>query len=157
MENLFIGDRKSSLIELSYEKNPVKLFTDITSIKRPQALTQGEYIETIEQGVTLMRGINPAGDSILVFDMANPFSLLLKAKPPEGDYSFFHYKRNINTATRLPEEILFKSVKYVMIPKLPMAPDTSRFLKDTYSTYINEKLEKIAENMAWEVYKKRFD
>jgi hypothetical protein len=155
MPNLYIGERRMPLVELLQERDPVKLFNAITHSKRQQTLAQGEYIETIELGLSLIKEVNPNRASVLVFDMANPFSLLLGAKPPRGDYSFYHFKRNINANTRLPSDKLFAEVSFLMIPKLPMTPITSQFLLDNYSTYIYHHFFKRTENLAWEIYQKR--
>ena len=154
MDDLFVGERYSYLSQVVNKKNIEELFNEMRVKRRKQPLTQGEYLETIEQGLLLMDGINIDGDSVIVFDLANPFSFLLSSRPPTGDYSWLHKGRNISKNNYIMPEKLFKSVRYVMIPKFPMETPVTPFLTQTYGSYISNKFNKIADNSYWEVYEK---
>lgn len=154
LKGIRIGEKESLLMNVIREEDPYDLFFKLRELHHKQLLTQGEYIETVIDGVTLLANLDKNGKSLIVMDLANPFSFVMSMKPPKGDYSFIHAGRNISKQSHIVPEKLFRTVDYIMWPKFPMQKLTPELSKDIYGEYISAKYAITAQTKYWHLYSK---
>jgi hypothetical protein len=130
------------------------LFDDLRNFEPPEGQPRFmmQYVASIKSGGDLLQSLGVDLERVLVLDFVNPFSAGLNIRPPSGDSSWLHWKRNIDEQNHPPAEVLFADVKIVMIPK----PGINGLpLRDLYGSYILREFQLIKETSEWTVYLRR--
>ncbi|MGV7227610.1 MAG: hypothetical protein ACQ9IQ_03020 [Nitrospirales bacterium] len=155
LRGIRIGEKESLLGEVLNGDNRHELFFKLRDLNHKQPLTQGEYMETVVDGVKLLKNIETTNKSLMVIDLANPFTFIMSMKPPKGDYSFIHAGRNISTKNHIPAEELFQTVDYIMWPIFPMQKLTPELSETIYGDYIKKVYQISAQSDYWTLYAKK--
>ncbi len=104
-------------------------------------LTASIYMQTINDGIEMLRALDQPNRSVVAFDMVNPFPYAADMRPPVEGVPLFW----IREGKRLPvPERFLGGVDYVMVPRLPYQPSHLAKMKEVYGTYLrrNYALEK---------------
>ena len=151
LHGVYVGEKKSYLEEVHAEADPVLLFNKLRADLQ-QWLSQGEYVQTINEGLRLFEAQNVQSGKIVTFDQANPFNFLTGGPPPKNDYSWFHAGRNISKNAHESAQDLFEDVSYIMMPTFPMSYNTTRLLWEIYGEYVEREYVVLAKSMYWTLY-----
>lgn len=122
------------------------LLTRARSIHGNPPLSQEHYLKTIVEGVALVKdkGREPGGVALL--DQVNPFPFALGWRPPSGGNlwydSSFPWPR---------EEVAFRDVRYVLIPKFPTSQDVFSEAWQIYGAYLGKLFVVEAETESWKL------
>jgi hypothetical protein len=155
LPGVYIGEGSSYLDEIHVNANPILLFNELR-LRRPlQPLSQGEYVQTINEGLRLLASHNVQSGKILTFDLANPFNFLSGGPPSKGDYSWFHAGRNISRNAHISASDLFEDVNYIMLPTFPMNYETTRLLLEIYGEHLERAYALIGKTKCWTLYGRR--
>jgi len=155
LPGVYIDEKLSYLDNVRADADPVLLFNELRSTIPLQPLSQSEYVETINEGLKLLHASKVSTGKIVTFDLANPFNFLTGGSPSEGDYSWFHARRDISSDSHLPALELFRDVKYIMMPTFPMAYFTKKTLLEIYAKDIDREFVIVAKSKSWTLYSKR--
>lgn len=112
------------------------------------------YNAAIADGGTLLGGLQPAPQRVLVMDFANPFSAGLGLKPPRGDSPWYHWGRTIDARHFPPAEQIFGDAEIVMQPKRPIERYTGNGMRDIYTPYVTAHYRQIADTRDWRVFRR---
>jgi hypothetical protein len=110
------------------------------------------YFKSLKDGAQALRDLDEAPERILVLDFVNPFSAGLGLPPATGDSTWYHWDRTINDAHHMPAERLFRDVRIVLEPKLPIEHWTGAGMRQLYSAYLDEHFALARETADWRVY-----
>lgn len=119
-----------------------------------QTLGQAEYLQTVGDGVELLRSASPEGGAIFVFDMANPFNAALGRNSPTGIDAWNHLGRTFTKNVHRPAEVMFRNVELVMDPKAPANLGTKKGLQEVYGSYVSTHFKKVGESTYWRLWKR---
>jgi hypothetical protein len=109
------------------------------------------YIATLEDGARALAAVEPRPSHVFVIDFVNPFSAGLGLEPPRGDSSWHHTGRTFNDETFIAPEELFRDVRVVMDPKVPVEGATYNDLRRIYGDYIDTNFKLVRETECWRV------
>lgn len=110
------------------------------------------YVESIDKGGEVLATLGTPPERVAVLDFANPFSAGLGLRPPEGDWAWLHWGRNIDAEHHLPPERLLGDVQILMEPKIGI---NSRPLRNLYGAYIDLHFDLLCETQEWRAYLRR--
>jgi hypothetical protein len=122
-----------------------------------QYLFQTEYITTISDGIDVLKRLAPEDKSVIVLDFTNPFSFILRLPPPRGDALINHVDRILNRDHPIPAKEYFASATFVMIPRVPVMPETRDYLVDVYGGHLARHFRPVAESRYWTVLRRKED
>ncbi len=149
-EGVHIGEGGISYLDKVHaEADPILFFNEV---RHRQSQWQGEYVQTINEGVRLLDAQGVRLGKIVTFDLANPFNFLTDGPPPEGDYSWFHKGRNISKTVHVAAPTLFRDVNYIMVPTFPMLYYTTRLLWEIYGEHVTREYVVLATSKCWTLY-----
>ena len=149
-EPVHIGEGGISYLDKVHaEADPILLFNEM---RYRRSLSQGDYIQTINEGVRLLDAQRVRSGKIVTFDLANPFNFLTGGPPSEGDYSWFHRGRNISQTVHVAAPTLFRDVKYIMVPTFPVLYYTTRLLWEIYGEHVKREYVVLATSKCWTLY-----
>ena len=137
------------------EADPILLFNEERVRPTCKPLSQGDYVQAINDGVRLLDAQEVRSGKIVNFDLANPFNFLTGGPPPEGDYSWFHEGRNISKTVHVAAPILFRDVNYIMVPTCPKLYYITRLLWEIYGEYVTREYVVLATSKCWTLYGRR--
>jgi hypothetical protein len=120
-----------------------------------QSLFQTEYIATVSDGIDVLKRLAPEGKSVVVLDFNNPFSFTLGLPPPRGDALINHVDRILSRNHPIPAEEYFASATFVMIPRVPVLPETRDYLVDVYGGHLARHFRPVAESRYWTVLRRK--
>lgn len=152
LRGIRVGGPPSLLGEVLRAEDRLELYNKVRETCRTRPANGIEYLETVADGSRLLQRVETAGRSAIVLDYTNPFTFIMSMKPPQGDYNFFHAKRNISTENHPPAEQLFNSVDYVLSPKVPAHEPTTKLLEELFSDYLHDHYQLQAESRYWMLY-----
>jgi hypothetical protein len=118
-------------------------------------ISQQHYFRTIKAGERFLKSFGGASDTVVVFDFANPFSLLLGLKPPTGDQLTYYYGYTFTDDIRPPAETLFRDATLVMIPKTAITPQTRDAMARIYGDYVEARYDRVHDDQYWTVWRKK--
>jgi hypothetical protein len=154
LEGFYIDETVSVLDNVHAGADPITVFNEARATRRKQELSQAEYIETVNAGVRLLEAQNIRSGKIVTFDLANPFNFLTRGQPSRGDYSWFHYQRSISKTSYEPAPSLFKDVRFIMLPAIPITYETRQVLWELYGEYVESEYVPRARNKYWTLYER---
>ena len=117
-------------------------------------LLMGEYGEYLHTGIAAAR--QGCGDRarISTIDVVNPFPVLLDW--PEGGGMFFAAAGYLTSKkAHLPDEVMFRDIDCVMVPKLPAQIGFHDTLLDIYGPFLSKSFEPSFESDMWIVLRRR--
>ncbi len=113
-------------------------------VNRPRhELLPYEYVQTIEEAVTLLSHYRPG--TIVLLDQVNPMPFVMGWPPPRGGNLWSGPK-----APQRPAEQLFGSADYVLIPKFStIGAWTEEAITTLYGSYLADHFRDLAETQSW--------
>ncbi|HEY1783427.1 MAG TPA: hypothetical protein VGG79_23910 [Roseiarcus sp.] len=117
-------------------------------------LLMEEYGEYLHTGIAAAR--QGCGDRarISTIDVVNPFPVLLDW--PEGGGMFFAAAGYLTSKkAHLPDEVMFRDIDCVMVPKLPAQIGFRDTLLDIYGPFLSKSFEPSLESDMWTVLRRR--
>jgi hypothetical protein len=154
LEGVYIDEKFSGLDKVHADADPITVFNEARAARKKQELSQAEYIETVNAGVRLLAAQNIQSGKIVTFDLANPFNFLTRGEPSRGDYSWFHNQRSISKTSYEPAPSLFRDVRFIMLPVIPITYETSQVLWELYGEYVESEYVPRARSKYWTLYER---
>ena len=125
---------------------------------RPNAywdrLTMGEYADYLRSGIAAARQGCEDRARIGTIDMLNPFPMLL-GWPTGGGMFAAAPNFLLSKKAHLPNEVMFRDINCVMIPKLPVLLGDRDGLLDIYGSFLSQSFEQSFESDMWTELKLR--
>jgi hypothetical protein len=117
------------------------------------------YLQTVQDGVDGLTGLEEEARGILVLDRANPFSAILGAAPPKGDAAGLLWGRTMNASHAPAPDELLADVRIVMEPKAVQTADASasavEALRNLYGPSVAADFELARETAHWRIHRRR--
>jgi hypothetical protein len=150
------SDDKSLLSKIG--KMPaLDIFTSARVI-RPKTywdnLLMNEYSDYLHGGMTAALKGCADRSRISTIDAVNPFPMLL-GWPTGGGTSFAAVGYAISKKAHLPDEIMFRDINCVMIPKAPVMSGSRDGLLDIYWPFLSRSFQQSFESDMWTVLNRR--
>jgi hypothetical protein len=117
-------------------------------------LRPADYLSTIIEGVTLLGGVASRGQSVVVFDMADPFTFALGLTPTRYGYPMFFAGANFRSI-HPPAELVFSNADFVMVPVLPDLQSHLDLMIEIYGSYLKANFEERAKSPHWHLWARR--
>ncbi|WP_425053558.1 hypothetical protein [Psychromarinibacter sp. S121] len=159
-ETYYVGDTRSNALSVvAAAETPEQAFVAgrlIGSERHTHIYSQGEMLEMIGQGVTLLEENDLTDLRIIAFDFLNPFPMFVGAPPLAGIHIWFHPGRNISDGTLPPAGEFLAEAEVVMVAKLGFS-DATALLWETYGDDVEDRYDLVGENDIWRVYRVRPD
>ena len=112
-------------------------------------LSNAEYLHTLRTGLTLLKTADAGQDPVATVGYVNPFPVLLDAPPPKGVALILHVGRFINRHSAANRTLVFGDAKWLMIPKFPIAHETTELILEVHAIHLKAAWEQAAENEHW--------
>jgi hypothetical protein len=117
-------------------------------------LLMGEYGDYLRSGIAAARQGCSDRAHISTIDVVNPFPVLLDW--PEGGGMFFAAAGYLTSKkAHLPDEVMFRDIDCVMVPKLPAQIGFRDTLLDIYGPFLSKSFEPSFESDMWSVLRRR--
>ena len=117
-------------------------------------LLMGEYADYLHSGIAAAREGCEDRARISTIDVVNPFPMLLGW--PTGGGMFFAAAGYLTSKNaHLPDEVMFRDINCVMIPKLPVQIGFRDALLDIYWPFVSKSFEQSFESDMWTVFRRR--
>jgi hypothetical protein len=111
------------------------------------------YVESINDGLSLLRKYKKADDTLVVVDYANPFSYTLGIKPSSGGATWLHYGTDLDMSRPSPERV-FGGSSLAMVPKVFYVPVIQEPVQRIFRPFLLKHYEPIAESPRWWLYRR---
>ena len=112
-------------------------------------LSNPEYLHTLRTGLALLKQHGCEKDIVATTDYVNPFPMLLDAPPPKGTMLYMHVGRKINRDLATNRDFVFGDARCLMIPRFPVAIETTELLLDVQAVHLQVAWEQVAGNEHW--------
>lgn len=158
---------------LAWQDFAVKVQKDAVSSNTPPRLSQilipdwdklkhasigiSTYMETIVDGTNLLITLEQPEQTVLTFDMVNPFPYAAGMKPPVNGYPLFWLGGSISSDPNLlpsPKDFV-GNVDYVMVPRLPYDKEQLEIRMKLYGEYLEQHYSLQAETVNWYLWKRK--
>ena len=117
-------------------------------------LLMGEYGDYLRSGIAAARQGCGNRARISTIDVVNPFPVLLGW--PEGGGMFFAAAGYLTSKkAHLPDEVMFRDIDCVLVPKLPAQIGFRDTLLDIYGPFLSKSFEPSFESDMWTVLRRR--
>jgi hypothetical protein len=117
-------------------------------------LTMGEYADYLQSGIAAVRQGCEDRARIGTIDMLNPFPMLLGWPTGGGMFAaapgFLTSKK-----AHLPNDVMFRDINCVIIPKLPVQIGDRDGLLDIYGAFLSQSFEQSFASDMWTVFRRR--
>jgi len=118
-----------------------------------QILFQGEYFETVVAGVRQLQALEPkSADTVVVFDMTNPFSFAAGLRPARGTAAALVVDYLFTPGDFIPASEFFADVDFVMVPKKGPNRKTRDAMMDIYDEYLSVNYRVVSSSDLWTVF-----
>ena len=117
-------------------------------------LLMPEYADYLRSGIAAARQGCEDRARISTMDVVNPFPMLL-GWPPGGGMYFVVFGYGISRNQHLSNEVMFRDINCVMIPKLPALIGSRDGLLDIYGSFLSTSFERSYESDMWTVLRHR--
>jgi hypothetical protein len=117
-------------------------------------LLMDEYADYLRSGIAAARQGCEDRAQISTIDAVNPFPMLL-GWPAGGGMYFALTGYGFSKDAHLPNEVMFRDINCVLIPKLPVLIGSRDGLLDTYWPFISKSFEQSFESDMWTVLSRR--
>jgi len=157
MNKIVTDDGGKSLLG-SIDKTPKLEMFALSRAIRPKVywdiLLMGEYADYLRSGIAAAREGCEDRARISTIDALNSFPMLL-GWPTGGGMFYAANGYLISKKAHLPDEVMFRDINCLMIPKLPTQIGYRDGLLDIYGPFLSQSFEKSFESDLWPVYKGR--
>jgi hypothetical protein len=111
------------------------------------------YVDSVNDGLTLLKQHRRPGDTVMSLDFSNPFSYALGMRPAFGGATTLHYRGNFNDAHHPSPELLFGHASLVMMPLAPTEEGLRLSVPRIYGPYLSDQFHLIGESRDWRLYR----
>jgi hypothetical protein len=157
MKNIVTDDGEQSILA-KIDKTPKLDMFAFTRAIRPKVywdnLLMGEYADYLRSGIAAARDGCENRARIVTIDGPNPFPMLL-GWPPGGGMFFAAPGYLMSKKAHLPNEVMFRDINCVMIPKLPIQIGSRDALLDIYGPFLSQSFEQSLESDMWTILRRR--
>ena len=157
MNKIVTDDGGVSLLG-SIDKTPKLEMFALSRAIRPKVywdiLLMGEYADYLRAGIAAAREGCEDRARISTMDALNSFPMLL-GWPVGGGMFYAANGYLMSKKAHLPDEVMFRDINCVMIPKLPTQVGYRDALLDIYGPFLSRSFEKSFESDLWTVYRGR--
>lgn len=161
-ENLLVskGEIDSSMSRLSASNMTMsRSFCKYESEKRERDLkvkVRGKnYIKYVREGVSIVEKNVKNSRGVFVFDYVNPINLMSNKTPIKKAKLWYHEGRTFSESNKKKAKRWIESVKYVMIPKIPVEYKTRNGFLRAIGCNISRNFEVEYEGKIWFLLKKK--
>ena len=117
-------------------------------------LSNAEYLHTLKTGLTLLKAAGHENDPVATMDYANAFPALLDVPSPKGALLYLHVGRHVNRRTAANRELVFGDANWLMIPKFPIAHETTALILEVQAAHLNADWGLVAMNEHWRLLRR---
>ena len=157
MNKIVTDDGSVSLLS-RIDKTPKLEMFALSRAIRPKVywdiLLMGEYADYLHAGIVAAREGCEDRARISTIDALNSFPMLL-GWPVGGGMFYAANGYLMSKKAHLPDEVMFRDINCVMIPKLPTQVGYRDALLDIYGPFLSQSFEKSFESDLWTVYRGR--
>ena len=130
------------------------LWTRRNTLHSHMDLSNAEYLHTLGTGLALLNAAGHGNDAVAVADYVNPFPALLDAPSPKGAMLHLHVGRFMNRRSAANQKFVFGDANWLMIPKFPVAFETTVLILDVQAAQLKAAWEQVAENAHWRLLRR---
>lgn len=154
----------ASLVYACVEKNQIPTESDVPRVQslqlsrvyfhdldQPSPFNGKEYVEYLNDGISLLRKETSDQDSVLSVDLVNPFPYALNRKPAHGGFSVLAYGYVITDRFRPSDASLLGDARVIMVPR--QTGFTARLPK-LFEPILESSFHLAAESKMWLLYKR---
>ncbi|MBJ6799201.1 hypothetical protein [Geomonas propionica] len=114
------------------------------------------YVESVNDGILLLRQSSAPSDKVLTMDMMNPFPFALARPAPKGGMAAVAYNYTFSDRHRPSEARFLGDTDIVMVPKRPAAPGRMHDgLMRIYTPALQAGFRLAAETNKWYLYRRK--
>jgi hypothetical protein len=157
MKNIVTDGGEQSILA-KIDKTPKLDMFALTRAIRPKVywddLLMGEYAEYLRTGISAARQGCEDRARISTIDALNSFPMLL-GWPTGGGMFYAAAGYLMSKKAHLPNEVMFRDINCVMIPKLPVQIGYRDALLEIYGPFLSQSFEQSFESDMWTVLRRR--
>ena len=157
MKNIVTDDGGQSILA-KIDKTPKLDMFAFTRAIRPKVywdnLLMGEYADYLRTGISAARQGCEDRARISTIDALNSFPMLL-GWPTGGGMFYAAAGYLMSKKAHLPNEVMFRDINCVMIPKLPVQIGYRDALLEIYGPFLSQSFEQSFESDMWTVLRRR--
>ncbi|QWV95113.1 hypothetical protein KP004_08030 [Geomonas oryzisoli] len=114
------------------------------------------YVESVNDGILLLRQSSAPSEKVLTMDMMNPFPYALGRPAPKGGMAAVAYNYTFSDSHRPSEARFFGDTDIVMVPKRPTEPGRMHDgLMRIYMPALQSRFRLAAESNQWYLYRRK--
>lgn len=113
-----------------------------------------DYIQSLQAAIDLTEQHVPPNASVFTLDFVNPINLLTDRPPIPGNRLWYHKNRTFNSEHLGPPEQWLGSVRYVLIPKIPVNYSSRNELLQNAGCFLENTFETVERNALWILLKR---
>ncbi|MBU5636419.1 hypothetical protein KOM00_06690 [Geomonas sp. Red69] len=114
------------------------------------------YVESVNDGMRLLRLNSVSSDRVLTMDMMNPFPYALGRPEPRGGMAAIAYNYTFSDSHRPSDQRFFGDADIVMVPKRPAAPGRMHEgLMRIYQPGLQARFRLAAESNQWFLFRRK--
>ena len=117
-------------------------------------LSNAEYLHTLQTGLALLKAAGYGNGPVATVDYVNPFPVLLDVPSPRGALLFLHVGRHFNRRTAANPDLIFGDANWLMIPKFPIAHETTALILEVQAAHLDAGWEQAAVNEHWRLLRR---
>ena len=153
-----VTDESEQTILAKIDKTPKLDMFALTRAVRPKVywddLLMGEYADYLRTGISAARQGCEDRARISTIDALNSFPMLL-GWPTGGGMFYAAAGYLMSKKAHLPNEVMFRDINCVMIPKLPVQIGYRDALLEIYGPFLSQSFEQSFESDMWTVLRRR--
>ena len=157
MKNIATDNGEQSILA-KIDKTPKLDMFALTRAVRPKSywdnLLMGEYADYLRTGMSAARQGCEDRARISTIDGLNSFPMLL-GWPTGGGMFYAANGYLMSKKAHLPNEVMFRDINCVMIPKLPVEIGFRDALLEIYGPFLSQSFEQSFESDMWTVFRRR--
>ena len=157
MKNIATDESKQTILA-KIDKTPKLDMFALTRAVRPKVywddLLMGEYADYLRTGISAARQGCKDRARISTIDALNSFPMLL-GWPTGGGMFYAAAGYLMSKKAHLPNEVMFRDINCVMIPKLPVQIGYRDALLEIYGPFLSQSFEQSFESDMWTVLRRR--
>lgn len=111
------------------------------------------YVDQINEGIDLLNGWSPPGETVYSLAYVNPFNYAMQRKPARGGSAWLHPVYNFSDTHKPSPEWLMGGADVIMVPKCPWCHKTDYVMRN-YSAYLFAHFHPIVESKSWLLYRR---
>lgn len=130
----------------------------LADIRRVHAsdLKAAQYLRTVEEGLGLIERYAEPRHALVVFDMTDPFSAILRLRPTRYGYPMFWVDAGFSRATHPPPDKVLSDADFAMVPVVPYAQHHLDEMLAIYGGDLEQAFEVCDRSPHWTLWVRRF-